>query len=208
MVIVTLSVQEHSKWTKETSLTNKGKNQNGCESIWKKRKGKKHKKLLNIKNTNLIKACLEFFSRSLLPSGKINAKVQKVLYIMVLVYKSSLISHSSLLQAPPSHTKQFPESVLFPHTFPHCSFKIQLRRQCLFWLQSAGQVLLCIPKAPWASQHHSLFHTVYLAEIVIDCLLIFCLLSIFFLPLWAPFQEGWNLFIPAFHVPYIVTSTQ
>lgn len=42
-------------------------------TIFEKRGGKNHK-LLNIKNINLIKTCLKFFSGSLLPSGE-NSKL-------------------------------------------------------------------------------------------------------------------------------------
>lgn len=46
----------------------------GKESEWMwqylpKGGGKKYKKLLNIKNINLIKTCLKFFDGSLIPSG-------------------------------------------------------------------------------------------------------------------------------------------
>ena len=174
MVIVPLSVQEHSNWTKETSLINKGKNQNGCESIWKKGKGRKHKKLLNIKNTNLIKACLEFFSRSLLPSGKKKCKSSKstLHYGPCLQIQSnlSLLSASSRTQSYQTVSLERLVSMLL---LPQDSTQKTVPSGSLFWLQSTGQVIfLMYPQAPWASQYHSLFHTVHLVEIVMDCLLI------------------------------------
>lgn len=64
---MTLSVQEHSK--QRTNSKHHLQRIRMNVTIFEKRGGKNHK-VLNIKNINLIKTCLKFFSGSLLPSGE------------------------------------------------------------------------------------------------------------------------------------------
>lgn len=156
-------------------------------TIFEKRGGKNHK-VLNIKNINLIKPCLKFFSGSLLPSGE-NSKLVNMTWgpsHLVPIYWSRLTSFSLLR---PQHSFPRASCSLTPfHAAPPLllfSLKIEPRVQGLQEAFSASNQLgelyfLCILfKAPWASQYHSVFHTVYLVEIVEDYLFTY-LSSIYF----------------------------
>lgn len=185
MVTVTLSVEEYCKWTKEkfkTSLTNKRKNENGCDSIWKKGERRKHKKLLNIKNINLIKICLKFFSRSSLPSGK-NAKLISMTHgpsqFGLCLQRQSNLFPPLCFESYPAILNSFPRAScsLTPFhaaPFSRFNFRVQCLQEAFSDSHQLGKLYsLCTPKAPWASQYHSIFHTVYSVKTVIDCLPIY-----------------------------------
>lgn len=97
---MTLSVQEHSKQRKNSKHHLQRIRMN--VTIFEKRGGKNHK-LLNIKNINLIKTCLKFFSGSLLPSGE-NSKLVNMTWgpsHLVSIYWSRL---TSFLLLRPQHS--------------------------------------------------------------------------------------------------------
>lgn len=134
---VTLRILQMNKEKIQNITYKQGKESEWMWQYLPKGGGKKHKKLLNIKNINLIKTCLKFFNGSLIPSG--GKKKSKLVNItwgpsdLVLIYRcTNLLSVSTLT----SHTKQFLQTIMLYYNIYisyhplHCDLPEE-RKPCL-----------------------------------------------------------------------------